>query len=81
MERDCMISHGVASFLRERLFTMSDKYTIPLCNNCGFISNNHLECENCPEINIDITNIPYACKLLFHELTALGLKIQIKSEI
>ena len=81
MERDCMIAHGVASFLRERLFTMSDKYTVPLCNSCGFISDNYTKCTFCENNIIDITNIPYACKLLFQELTCLGLKIKIKSEL
>ena len=81
MERDCMIAHGVASFLRERLFTMSDEYTIPLCNSCGFVSNNYSKCSFCGENQIDITNIPYACKLLFQELTCLGIKIKIKSEL
>ena len=81
MERDCIISHGIASFLRDRLFTMSDKYQIPLCANCGFVSNNYTECSYCHNGNINITNIPYACKLLFHELTCIGLKIHIKSEL
>ena len=80
MERDCMISHGVASFLRERLFTMSDKYSVPLCNKCGFISNLQSECTYCDNNSIVMTNIPYACKLLFQELTAVGLKIQLYSK-
>ena len=80
MERDCMISHGVAAFLRERLFTMSDKYSVPLCNKCGFISNLQSECTYCDNDLIVMTNIPYACKLLFQELTAVGLKIQIYSK-
>ena len=70
MERDCMISHGAARFLKERLFDVSDCYRVHLCQTCGLICQANLEehryeCNNCSNTsNICQVKIPYACKLL-----------------
>lgn len=79
MERDSIISHGASRILKERLFEVSDPFTVPICRNCGVIvaSKDNKECHVCKGDAIDTCNLPYASKLLFTELMAFGLKMQI----
>jgi len=80
MERDCMISHGVSRFLTERLFDMSDIYDIPICSTCGTIPHNLTCCHYCDSTQIKRVLLPYACKLLFQELMAMNIKINLFPE-
>ena len=78
MEKDCMISHGVSRFLNERLFDLSDHFQILVCEQCGCIPNNPKRCYQCDQDRITYVDMPYACKLLFQELMAMGIKIHYR---
>jgi len=82
MERDCLISHGSANFLRDRLFVNSDPFALHICCICGLpcqadLQNQVFNCRN-PDCGGNSTKfyraqIPYACKLLFQELMAMQI--------
>lgn len=38
MERDVMIAHGMSYFCKERMFDVSDKYSVHVCKRCGMIA-------------------------------------------
>ena len=80
MERDAVIAHGSSRFLRERLFQVSDYFEIHVCSICGNIPNETTICNFCRKKNVVKVPLPYACKLLFQQLIALGLKINIFTE-
>ena len=86
MERDCMMSHGASRFTRERLFDVSDQYRIYICNKCGltasFNDDLHIHiCRTCENrTSFSLVEIPYACKLLFQELTTMNVVPRLLTE-
>ncbi|KAL6757115.1 hypothetical protein V8C86DRAFT_1789095, partial [Haematococcus lacustris] len=77
MERDCIISHGAAAFLKERLFDQSDAYRIHVCERSGLIAVANLKKQQFTSLvykndaSVVQVFIPYACKLLFQELMSM----------
>jgi len=86
MERDAMIAHGASRFTKERLYNVSDSFSVHICNKCGMIGryNNkeHIHmCNMCDNrTDFKYVEIPYACKLLFQELITMNIAPRIITE-
>jgi DNA-directed RNA polymerase II subunit RPB2 len=86
MERDAMISHGAARFIRGRMYDSSDKYQVHVCKKCGLIASYNDEmhihhCRTCDNrSDFAYVEIPYACKLLFQELTTMNISPRVMTD-
>ena len=86
MERDCMVSHGASRFTRGRMYDASDKYQVYVCKKCGLIASYndqlHIHCCRTCDNRVDFAylEIPYACKLLFQELTTMNVVPRIMTD-
>lgn len=87
MERDCVISHGAAEFLRDRLLDNSDPSKVTLCGKCGLLAqpaaagtsvrHRQAHCRNCGtgEHVRDMCS-PFAFRLLLHELMTMNIAVR-----
>jgi DNA-directed RNA polymerase subunit B len=87
MERDCLIGHGAAMVIKDRLLDESDGTHQYVCGNpnCGHIafkdSHGELYCPVCGErSNIHLVQTSYAFKLLMDELLSLGVAMRLQLE-
>ena len=96
MERDVMLAHGMSRFCRERLYDVSDKYSVHVCKKCGMIAqyndasaSNMMskysftvhKCSVCDNsTDFAYVEIPYAFKLMAHELQTINCVPRLLTE-
>ncbi len=86
MERDCLIGHGAAMVIKDRLLDESDGTKQWVCGNpkCGHIAimdkNGALFCPVCKKTNVYLVQTSYAFKLLMDELLSMGVAMRLQLE-
>ncbi|XP_047069408.1 DNA-directed RNA polymerases IV and V subunit 2-like isoform X2 [Lolium rigidum] len=94
MERDCLLAHGAAANLHERLFMLSDFSEMHVCQTCERAANVIIRpvqggkkirgpyCGFCQSLeNIVKIPVPYGSKLLYQELFSMGICLKFKTEV
>jgi DNA-directed RNA polymerase I subunit RPA2 len=82
MERDCLLAHGSAGVLQDRLFNCSDKTQEKICMRCGSILSiskrfNETVCLLCDKSDSIISIcIPYVLKYLVAELASVNIRVK-----
>jgi DNA-directed RNA polymerase II subunit RPB2 len=96
MERDVMIAHGMSRFCKERLYDVSDKYSVHICSKCGMIASYNdgnksrlytngdmtvYMCHTCNNMtDFAKVEIPYSYKLLSQELQTINVVPRLITE-
>lgn len=83
MERDAILAHGAAQYLKEAFMEKADKYSFYVCTICGqfaekLLKRNNWRCRACNNTtDIALIQIPYCFKLLCQELQSVNIYPQI----
>ena len=85
MERDSLISHGIANFIQESMMERSDKYRWRVCKKCGTIPEygNKIKnsyCKNCGSNENSIIETPYSFKLFNQEFEGMGIQVRFNCD-
>ena len=86
MERDVILAHGAAQFLKETFCQRSDDYRMYVCKQCGLVAavnekKNIYMCKNCNNhSNFSELRIPYAMKLFIQELESMSVAPRLVTE-
>ena len=77
MERDCLVSHGLAQFLKCRFVDNSDNWKMHISRSCGIICGVNEKSRKIvtfdENFEYDEVRTPYCMKLLIQELSAMGI--------
>jgi DNA-directed RNA polymerase beta subunit len=85
MERDTVLSHGIANFIKESMMERSDKFCWCVCKRCGTLvafnmKENINMCRNCKNDDVAVIHTPYAFKLFIQELETMGIQPRLNTE-
>lgn len=93
-ERDSLLAHGLAKFIKEKLMDTSDAYSTYVCDKCGLFAQRQYRkgyhphatskdlyfCPSCRNYTeVSKVMIPYAFKLLCQELMAMNIAPRLKT--
>ena len=84
MERDAIISHGIADCVLDRMMNSSDLFKVVVCKKCGNLAVSNFDpkkthCQYCPDSkSFGVVTIPYTSLLVNRLLNGAGIHMHYK---